>query len=160
ITPFLAVAASYALVRLLGRRPRLLAGVAGFVVVATALYAVAFEHVFVQTNTRIAASQWMVEHLPAGSRIANEHWDDSLPVGSRAQGFTLAELPVFEPDDATKLDKLYTVLAASDYYVVSSPRAWKTIGRLPDRFPLMSRFYRELFAGKLGFERVASFTSE
>ena len=160
ITPFLAVAASYALVRLLGRSPRVLAGVAGFVIVATALYAVAFEHVFVQTNTRIAASQWMVEHLPAGSRIANEHWDDSLPVGSRAQGFTLLELPVFEPDDGTKLDKLYTVLATSDYYVVSSPRAWKTIGRLPDRFPLMTRFYRVLFAGKLGFERVASCTSE
>ena len=76
-----------------------------------------------------------------GSRIANEHWDDSLPVGGRAQAFTLLELPVFEPDDDTKLGKLYAVLAESDYYVLSSPRAWRTIGRLPDRFPLMTRFY-------------------
>lgn len=160
ITPFLAVAASYALLRLFGDRPRVFAAVAGAVVAATALYAIAFEHVFVQANTRMAASEWVVQHVSAGSRIANEHWDDSVPVGGRAQGFTLLELPVFEPDDDKKLGRLYDVLSESDYYVVSSPRAWKTIGRLPDRFPLMTRFYQELFAGNLGFERVAAFTSE
>ena len=130
------------------------------VLVTTALYAVAFEHVWVEPNTRMAASEWMVQHVRPGARIANEHWDDSVPVGGRAQEFTLLELPVFEPDDDKKLDRLFDVLSQADYYVVSSPRAWKTIGRLPGRFPLMTRFYQELFADKLGFERVASFTSE
>ena len=68
-------------------------------------------------------------------------------------------MPVFDPDDATKLRKLYDSLANADYYVLSSPRAWNTIGRLPDRFPLMARFYRELFAGRLGFVRAKEFTS-
>ena len=160
ITPFLAVSAAYALVGLLRTRRRLLAGLAGVVIVSTALYGIAFEHVYAGENTRMAASDWIVENVPPGSRIANEHWDDSLPVGGPAQAFTLLELPVFEPDDDTKLHKLFDVLAVSDYYAVSSPRAWKTIGRLPDRFPLMTRFYGQLFAGKLGFTEVASFTRE
>ena len=43
--------------------------------------------------------------------------------------------------------------------MLSSPRAWNTIGRLPGRFPLMTRFYDELFAGRLPFKRVATFES-
>ena len=56
--------------------------------------------------------------------------------------------------------KLYEPLAAADYYVLSSPRAWRTIGRLPDRFPLMTRFYDDLFAGRLGYREIESFRSE
>jgi hypothetical protein len=157
ITPVLAIAAAYALVDLLGGRRRLLIAVASAIVVLTAAWALAFMQVFAHENTRIAASDWIVAHAQPGARIANEHWDDSLPVGGRAQPFTLLELPVFEPDDPTKLRKLYDVLSESDYYVLSSPRAWRTIGRLPDRFPLMTRFYQELFEGKLGFRETASF---
>ena len=43
--------------------------------------------------------------------------------------------------------------------MLSSPRAWRTIGRLPERFPIMSRFYEELFDGTLGFDEAASFES-
>jgi hypothetical protein len=68
-------------------------------------------------------------------------------------------LPVFDPDDDTKARKLYDGLSVADYYMLSSPRAWRTVGRLPERFPLMTRFYRRLFEGRLGFEEVASFRS-
>ena len=98
--------------------------------------------------------------MPPGKRIANENWDDSLPVGSLAQQYTGHVLPVFDADDSAKPRKLYDGLATADYYFVSSPRAWRTIGRLPDRFPLMVRYYRQLFAGRLGFTRVAEFVSE
>jgi hypothetical protein len=69
-------------------------------------------------------------------------------------------VPVFDPDDESKPRKLYAPLVAADFYVLSSPRAWRTIGRLPDRFPLMTRFYEGLFAGKLGYREVESFTRE
>ena len=74
--------------------------------------------------------------------------------------YTGLVLPVFDADDGDKLRKLYDGLAHADYYILSSPRAWLTIGRLPDRFPLMARFYEELFAGRLGYGGAASFTSE
>jgi len=160
ITPLLAIAAAYALVRLCAEHRALLVATATTVVLLTGLYALAYEHVLAEPHTRMVASAWIAAHAPAGSSIANEHWDDSLPVGGAAAPYRLYQLPVFEPDDATKLTKLYDILSRSDYYVLSSPRAWRTIGRLPDRFPLMARFYQELFAGKLGFRKVATFESE
>jgi hypothetical protein len=159
LVPFAVLAAAYGLVSLWRWRPAGLA-VTVAVVAGTTLYALAYHHIYTQPNTRAAATSWIAEHVPTGKAIANEHWDDSLPVGSLAQQYKGHVLPVFDADDSTKLRKLYDSLAASDYYFVSSPRAWRTIGRLPDRFPLMVRYYRQLFAGRLGFTRVAQFVSE
>jgi hypothetical protein len=130
------------------------------VVVGSILYALAYHHIYTEPNTRVAATSWIVAHVPRGSTIANEHWDDSLPVGGAAQEYMGKVVPVFDPDDSTKLRKLYDNLSAADYYFLSSPRAWRTIGRLPARFPLMVRYYRQLFAGRLGFERVARFATQ
>ena len=169
MVPLLAVAAAYGVVALMAEHGRLRIGVAAALVATTALYAVAFTHVYTEPNTRLAATDWLTEHVPAGATIANEHWDDPLPVGglwidpATGKGLPGARrgviVPVFDPDDAMKARRLYDSLSGVDYYVLSSPRAWNTIGRLPDRFPLMTRFYRELFAERLGFVRAKEFTS-
>jgi hypothetical protein len=159
LAPVLAVCAAYGIVTLLHAYPRAMFAAAGIVVGATALYAFAFHTIYDRTNTRLAASEWIVGHVPAGATIANEHWDDSLPVGGDAQRYRGETVPVFDPDDEAKLRKLYETLGPADYFFLSSPRAFRTIGRLPDRFPLMVRFYRDLFAGQLGFKEVASFRS-
>jgi hypothetical protein len=159
LVPFAIVAASYGLVAL--ARWRAVAVVAGTVVIAaTALYALAYHHIYTEPTTRVAATTWIADHVPRGSTVTVEHWDDALPTGALAQEYEGNVLPVFEPDDAAKLGKLYDGLSTADYYFLSSPRAWRTIGRLPDRFPIMTRYYRELFAGRLGFVRVARFASE
>ena len=160
LVPLLAVTAAYGLVRLLRRRTVVFAAAAAVLLVATGAYAIGFHTIYERTNTRVAASDWIVRHVPAGAVIANEHWDDSLPLGRDFEQYRGVAVPVFDPDDATKLGKLDRALVDADYYIVSSPRAWRTIGRLPDRFPLMVRFYRQLFAGRLGLEPVASFDVE
>ncbi|HVF09917.1 MAG TPA: hypothetical protein VNA16_03895, partial [Abditibacteriaceae bacterium] len=104
----------------------------------------------------VAATEWITQRVPQGSRIIWELWDDPLPLAPGYQGI---QLTVFDPDDATKLGKLYEGLADGEYYSLSSPRAWRTVGLLPDRFPFMARFYKLLLDGKLGFEKVAEFTS-
>ena len=159
IAPLLCVAAAVAIVAL--QRHDALAGtVAGAVVgVATLLYAVAFVQIYRAPNTRIEATRWIERNVPAGSTIVSEHWDDALPVASPPGRYTLAQLPVFDADDETKLRRLYDGLAEADVYALSSPRAWRTVGRLPDRFPLMPRFYRALGQGRLGFREAARFTS-
>jgi Dolichyl-phosphate-mannose-protein mannosyltransferase len=159
LVPFSVLAASYGLVSL-WRWRRLGLAATAVVIAGSALYALAYHHIYTQPSTRVAATNWITDHVPRGSTIANEHWDDSLPVGGPAQEYTGKILPVFDADDSTKLRKLYDGLSTADYYFVSSPRAWRTIGRLPDRFPIIARYYRQLFAGRLGFERVASFVSE
>jgi hypothetical protein len=159
LVPYAAAAAAYAVVWL-GRWRYAAAAAGAAVVVVTGLYALAFHGIYTRPTTRAAANEWISRHVPPGSWIANEHWDDSLPVGGLAQQYRGLTVPVFDADDETKLRRLYEPLARTDYYFLSSPRAWRTIGRLPDRFPIMVRFYRRLLAGELGFTRVAELTSE
>jgi hypothetical protein len=159
LVPFAVLAAGYGLVSLW--RWRRLGLAASVVVIAgSALYALAYHHIYTQPTTRVAATNWIADHVPRGNTIVNEHWDDSLPVGGQAQEYKGKTLPVFDPDDSAKLRKLYDGLSTADYYFLSSPRAWRTIGRLPDRFPIMVRYYRQLFAGRLGFVRAARFATQ
>ena len=50
-------------------------------------------------------------------------------------------------------------LAKSQYMVVASRRMYGTLPRLTDRFPLTGRYYRLLFADKLGYTRAATFSA-
>ena len=159
VIPFACVAAAVAVTALARRRAWLGVVVGAAVATATLLYAVAFVQIYRQPNTRVAATGWIERTIPRGATIANEHWDDALPVGAPPGLYELVEVPVFYPDDEKKLRELYNALAAADVYVLSSPRAWKTIGRLPDRFPLMGRFYDALRSDKLGFREAARFES-
>jgi hypothetical protein len=159
IVPLLAAAAAYAVVATFRTGSRWLVP-ASAVVGFSAAYALAYHHVYRAPSTRIAATEWIAGNVRSGSTIASEHWDDSLPVGAVAQRYRLASIPVFEQDDDKKARLLYDALAPVDLYALSSPRAWHTIGRMPGRFPLMVRFYDSLFAGRLGFQRVATFTSQ
>jgi hypothetical protein len=159
LVSFAVLAAALGLVSLRGRR-RVALAAGAVVIAATALYALAYHHIYTQPTTRVAATNWIASHVPRGTTVAIEHWDDSLPAGSLAEQYTGNVLPVFDADDSTKLRKLHRGLSTADYYFLSSPRAWRTIGRLPGRFPIMARYYRQLFAGRLGFMRVAQFVSE
>jgi hypothetical protein len=127
----------------------------------TLLYAIAFVSIYTRTTTRLQANQWFFEHYPNGARLAIEHWDDSLPVGydPRIAKFKMHNLTVFDEDRPEKIDALYDVLSNSDLYVLSSPRAWNTIGRLPSHFPLMVEFYDKLWKGELGWKKAVSLTS-
>ncbi len=159
IVPFLCVAAAF-LVAALQRRSRGVGlGVAAVLLGGTLLYGVSFQQIYRRPHSRVVASEWILANAPAGSTIVTEHWDDGLPVGAPPDRYVSRQLLVFDPDDEAKLRKLYDELAGADYYVLSSPRASATIGRLPERFPLMWRFYRLLDDERLGFRRAAEFTS-
>jgi YYY domain-containing protein len=138
-----------------------------FILLGTALYALAFSSIYSREHSRIAASRWMYTTLPAGSTLANEHWDDWLPIGGLDgyasygdQGmFTSVEMRNYEDDNPAKLDQMVTNLTEADFVVLSSNRLYDSIPRLPMRYPLTSRYYELLFSGQLGFKRVAEFTS-
>jgi len=131
------------------------------VLVPTFLYAIAFASIYTRTTTRAQANEWFFANYPHGSSIAVEYWDDSLPVGydPRVAQFHMKQLGVFDADNPNKIDALYDVLSTCDLYVLSSPRAWNTIGRLPSRYPLMTEFYRLLWNGDLGWEKAVTITS-
>ncbi len=104
--------------------------------------------------------------LSQGSTIANEHFDDPLPFNMFGYGafgaggvYQGIELALYNEDTPEKLDTVLEQLDQTDYIMLSSGRLWQSIPRLPMRYPVTSRYYRLLFAGELGFEKVAEFHS-
>ena len=145
----------------------LVLSIAGIVAGGTLIYAMAFSSIYSRMNSRIQASRWMYQNLPQGSTLANEHWDDWLPIGGLDgntsygdQGmFKSVEMANYEDDNPDKLNRMVENLTQADYIVLSSNRLYDSIPRLPIRYPMTSRYYKLLFSGKLGFERIKDFTS-
>jgi len=102
------------------------------------------------------------------SVIANEHWDDPLPLRYQGRdpywnyyvGYGAGQIPVAHPDSAVKLEQMNEWLEASDYIVLSSQRAMWSLPRIPQTYPLMVRYYEALFSGELGFQLVSSFSAD
>ncbi len=96
------------------------------------------------------------------SLLANEHWDDLLPVGTagrNAYGAYYTEVsggqrPVTHPDNPEKAQEVLNWIDEADYIMLSSQRALWHLPRLPLTYPLMMRYYEGLFNGELGFELV------
>ncbi len=121
-----------------------------------------------------------------GAGIANESsWDDGLPLrmygydpfGGIYQGGLNFEL--YWDDNPEKLDRFLTTLDQADYILITSSRQWATTTRVPERYPLTTKYYRELmgcpleltieacynqalpgdYLGNLGFELIEVFQS-
>lgn len=140
------------------------AGILGMFLLGITLSAwpIAFLSVYTTTHSRIAANIWIYTTLPRGSAIAWEHWDDPLPFPMRELSpsvYQQIQLPSFDPDDKEKMPKIADVLSRSDYLILSSNRAYGALLRAKHRFPQTSRFYENLFAGKLGYIVAKQFTS-
>lgn len=165
MTPLLSLWAAWLLVRLASRRaPSWQRGVAyaaiGAVSVGTLLYALAYMNVYRQPHPWIQATAWLCKNLPPRSRIMVEHWDDPLPLYQGTGELEcygrhyFMEFPAYEPDDQAKLDTLLMMLRANDYIILASNRLYNTIPRLPERYPLTSRYYQALLGEELGFELI------
>jgi YYY domain-containing protein len=119
-----------------------------------------------------------------GSAIANEtSWDDGLPLrmdgydgfGGIYQGDLNFEM--YWDENAEKLDRFTDILDRAEYLIISSSRQWGSLPRIPERFPLVTAYYRALIgcpversidwcyvnaqpgdlSGELGFELIQVF---
>lgn len=97
-----------------------------------------------------------------GSTLANESWDESLPVryderdpfGGLYRGLTIEAR---WQDDENKRQMFLDNLAQVDYLILPSQRAIWSSGRLPNNYPMTMEYYRALFDGRLGFELIQTF---
>jgi 4-amino-4-deoxy-L-arabinose transferase-like glycosyltransferase len=166
--PLLAVLAAYLLVRIFSGSTgwRRWAGVGLSVVVVgfTVFWGLAVFSIYTRPNTRVAASRWIYEHVPAGSVVVNEHWDWGLPLpidgyNPFAGMYTGLEMENYNEDTPEKLEQMLAWLDQADYVFLASNRLYASIPRLPARYPMTINYYRRLFSGELGFDLVADFTS-
>lgn len=142
------------------RRQRLATLLVGvLVLLQTFSWTLAFTNIYRQPHTRVAASQWILQHVPPGSTLGVEHWDDRLPLS--LNGMPVDALYRFETltwyEDRSPRDTvayLHDVLERVDYIVLSSDRLAGSIPRMPWRYPVTSEYYRLLESGALGFTLV------
>ena len=160
----LGVAATLRLARRAERPARRAAGTAALLVVGlAAVWGVGFVHgVYAAENTRVSATRWIADHIPANSVVSAEAWDDSLPLsipGVDASNYSLEQLNLVDPDSEAKTATLADQLGRIDYVIESSPRIWGVVRRMPARFPSTIAFFDALDSGRAGFQRVATFRS-
>lgn len=129
------------------------------------IYPISFITIYTKPNTRIQSSVWINNNIPYGSKIAVEHWDDSLPVYGQ-ENYTHLTLPLYDPDTNEKWQNINSILEMSDYIIIASNRLYVPLQKLTDCkrlpagrcYPLTAKYYKSLFSEKLGFKKVASFS--
>lgn len=164
ILPFFTLIACLLFEGLMKKWRRLGGAIAVGAILSTVLWGIGFFSIYTREQTRISASTWIYEHVPEGSLVLREHWDDGLPLPlisdtPESHGYRLESLTIYEPDSDGKLTYYADRLSAGDYLVLSSRRLYGTLIHLEDQYPLTSRYYRMLFAGRLGYVKVAEFRS-
>jgi uncharacterized membrane protein len=127
----------------------------------TLVLCLALVNIYSVPNTRVQASTWIYQHLPPGTVLTHETWDDSLPLNLSAtqQPGLYPSLPMdlYADDTAQKAGQIAQTLEQAGAVILSSDRLVGSIGRMPERYPLTNRYYHLLFAGKLGFHLALTF---
>jgi hypothetical protein len=132
------------------------------VVASTAGYALAFVSIYAHPHPWLQASTWICERVPHDAILMIETWDDPLPVSAQGRSagcsveYQSISVDMHAPETDAKREQLLDALQTSDYVVLSSDRMYASLSRLPQRYPLASRYYQQLFAERLGFRLVAA----
>ena len=117
-----------------------------------------FISIYSRPHSRVQASQWIYKNISIGSTITVESWDDALPITLSSQNFlqqySLITLNLYDMDTANKWEKINYDLNSVDYIVMSSNRLWASIPKVPQKYPISTNFYQNLFDEKLGFKKV------
>ena len=133
----------------------------------TVLWALAFARVYAQEHPWQAASRWFYEHAPPGSTYTWEAWGDPLPTNlpdlglyrDRAGYRDVSRHIYHDMPPQDKVQHIADSLRQADYVVLSTPRLYLSVARLPWRYPVEIRYYELLFGERLGYDLVAKFTA-
>jgi YYY domain-containing protein len=172
--PFMCVAAAGMAVHLGGQRAvrrRVAYSLAALTIAVAGLYCLAYAHIYATTNTRVAASDWMYQHIPTVTDghqtvLTHEVWDDGLPLERSAVNpswsagrYAYADLPIYDDDTVQKQQTLIQDLQRADYVTEASEIVRGSILRNPKRYPMTVAYYQALADGSLGFQQVMDFRS-
>ncbi|MDP2954728.1 MAG: DUF2298 domain-containing protein, partial [Chloroflexota bacterium] len=139
--------------------------VLGLVLALSLLYSLSFVSIYTRPHSQVQASEWIYRHIPAGSTLAQEHWDLAPPFDMMLDGhlrspteYKTVTMELYEPDDEAKYEHILGNLRQADYVILATNRLYGSIPRLPQRYPITTRNYELLFDEKLGFRLIKSFT--
>lgn len=159
--PFFAVCAAYGLDGIMNYGLRIKNHVIRYtlhaaLITVLLIWPVAFSSIYMRDHSRVAASKWIYQNIPTKKLILSEHWDDALPVNVQSslygrpgwvpKEYQIQELPVFNEDAPEKWQLMKDLLSRGDYYILSSNRGWGSMPTAPERYPLMTKFYKNLLS--------------
>ena len=134
----------------------------GAVVAGTALYLLAFLAIYTRPHSAVTATVWFDDHAAPGSRVLIQDWDEGFPFslpGRPADRYQVTTFGFYDADGPAKVKRLADDLASSDWLVLQTKRLYGAVTRDPARYPLTNNFFRELFAGDLGYTLVKDVAS-
>lgn len=113
-----------------------------------------FKTVLLGTDTRVLAADWSKNNIPHSARILSETYDLGIvPFNNYFSNITLFNF--YELDENTfKKDELEKDLTSNTYIILPSQRIVQTRIKENKLFANGYKFYNELFAGNLGFEKI------
>jgi YYY domain-containing protein len=131
---------------------------ASMVALVTLLWGWGFSRIYERPHTRIQAAEWARRAIPPGSVVTSDSWDIGIPFldGGTWPG---EQLGITNENDQAAMEEFIQTLDRADYLAFTSNRAYGSLAQLPLRFPAALRYFRAVFDGSLGFEKVADFTS-
>ncbi len=166
IVPALVILTAAVAVEFLPRQRRLTfrglaaSAAVGIVLLGTLGWSVAFESIYSHPNTRVTASQWIYQNIPAGSKISDEYWDDALPLPLAGKPYptpyyTRVTMDLYaDRPNVQEFAYIASKLQQTDYIILSSDRLAQSIPDSPWRYPVDSEYYHLLETGQLGFQEV------
>jgi len=135
-------------------RPFIIAVIA-LVIASSVFYS--FAHVSIYSNLHpvVQVTQWANTNVDREEMVAVEDGEVMPYLGP----YQVVRLRLHDEDSPEKMENIAEQLHDADYVIVFTNRAYGTIPRLPERYPLSSKYHGLLFSGELGFEMVYCATS-
>jgi len=130
-------------------------GVIALVIASSVFYSFAHVSIYSKPHPVVQATDWANANVDREEIVAVEDWEHLLYLGP----YQVVKLRLFDPDSPEKMANIAQQLHDADYIIVFTNRLYGTIPKLPERYPLSSKYHELLFSGELGFEMVYCATS-
>ncbi len=154
------------------------------IIIITAIPGLSYLSIYLPPDVRFTTSEWMYKNIPAGNKILTETANAiDLPITTPyslppTTPYLINSFNFYDLDQSFELqNNLNTALEEADYIIIPSRRIFSnhtclspnssqiiknetgTCRELKKTYPLLNAYYRDLFSGKLGFQKVAELNS-
>lgn len=122
-----------------------------------------FFTIYLKPDPRLEAARWLAENSQSEDTFAGEVYDMGMTAFNEKLGtHRITEFDYYHLDDSSndtaELVKLDQLISESEFIIVPAERIYPTRARLSKKYPNGYNHYKQLFAGELGFVKVAEFT--
>ena len=134
--PLLAFFAAFGFQSILGliKNKNLRRRAAIFLIIGILIWPICFIRIYLKENSRITASRWIYANIPENSYLAEEQWDDWLPLYVKdvvSRNYRGEQIPITGQDTEEKWQIIQDKLNQADYYITTSNRAYGSMMPLP-----------------------------